>query len=55
MTEYTRAITESDIDNRIEEWHNIDVELWAAMGAPELHEYLGWTWEEYKEWMQRAD
>lgn len=34
------------IDTAIDEWHE-----WDNSGM-ELHEYLGWTWEEYAAWVE---
>ena len=38
------ALTESEIDRRITEWHDRD-----HVGT--LHDYLGWTQEEYERWV----
>jgi hypothetical protein len=39
-----RDIYEEAIDKKIEEWHNSNSDL-------PLHEYLGWTEEKYKKWL----
>lgn len=42
------SYTEAELDEAIERWH-------AGDGARlELHEYLGWTWEQYINWIQRG-
>lgn len=35
---------ECEVADRIDAWHN--------GGSGELHEYLGWTWEQYAHWVQ---
>jgi hypothetical protein len=37
-----------EIEDLIEEWHNLGHEEYFDCGEPTLHEYLGWTWDEYK-------
>ncbi|WP_157186566.1 hypothetical protein [Nocardia jiangxiensis] len=39
-------MTDDEIDDRVDEWHN-----GAGLGM-DLHEYLGWTWEQYQEWLE---
>ncbi len=45
----SRQMTEEEFLNKVEEWHNL------PHGSPgadiSLHEYLGMTWEQYKEWL----
>ena len=36
---------EDQIDDAVEEWHESDSDL-------ELHEYLGMSWDEYKDWFE---
>lgn len=36
--------TEDEILDRIDEWHN-------GHSSEELYEYLGWTWDEYRDWV----
>lgn len=36
------------IDDKIDEWHNSDSEL-------PLHEYLGWSEEQYHKWVMAPD
>lgn len=38
--------TDDEIDAAIERWHSGH-----GMGQ-QLHEYLGWTWEEYGHWVE---
>lgn len=38
--------TAENIDDRIDAWHDSP-----KAETRELHEYLGWTWEEYKAWV----
>lgn len=38
--------TEEEIDDLIDYWHTVDD------GEAPLHEFLGWTWEEYKLWVE---
>lgn len=40
--------TDEEIDNLIDEWHN-DPRI-----TKPLHEFLGWTWLEYKRWVERG-
>jgi hypothetical protein len=42
------ALTESEVDRRIEQWHTSDT------GGYELHEWLGWTERQYAAWMERG-
>lgn len=38
----------SNLDRLVDEWHN-------GAGAEEaLHEYLGWTWDEYRAYVERG-
>lgn len=37
-------LTDAELDDKIEEWHNGDG------NGQELHEYLGWTETEYRRW-----
>ena len=39
-------MTDEEIDNLIDEWHN-DQETTLS-----LHEYLGWTWEQYARYVE---
>ncbi|MGY1946670.1 hypothetical protein [Nocardia asiatica] len=39
-------MTDDEIDDLIDAWHN-----GAGYGMP-LYEYLGWTWNEYKAWVE---
>lgn len=41
-------VTEENIDQYIEEWHNSSTDL-------ELHEYLGLTWEQYARWVEKGE
>lgn len=36
-------MTEEEVMDKIDEWHEGNSEL-------ELHEFLGWTWEDYGRW-----
>lgn len=40
-----RPQTEEELEKLIEDWHTSYNELL-------LHEFLGWTWEEYKTWVE---
>ena len=35
------GLSAEEFDKRLEDWHESESNL-------EFHEYLGWTWEEYK-------
>lgn len=38
-------MTDDELNDKIDAWHDGD--------SPEpLHRYLGWTWEQYKHWVQ---
>lgn len=41
-----QPLTSDELDARIDAWHNGDGE------GQELHEHLGWTWEQYKQWVE---
>jgi hypothetical protein len=45
-------VTDDEIDDRIDEWHTMDDAEYIALGEPALHEYMGWTWEEYVRWVE---
>lgn len=45
-------LTSEELDARIEAWHNAPDDSQVAQMS--LHEYLGWTWEEYKSWVQKG-
>lgn len=38
--------TEDELDDAVAAWHDGDGD------GLELHEYLGWTWEEYGAWVE---
>ncbi len=40
-------MTEKELLDKIDEWHESDSKL-------PLHEYLGWTREQYKEWLEEG-
>ena len=42
----TRPRTEQELDDLIMYWHDVD-----DTERP-LHEFLGWTWDEYKHWAE---
>jgi len=44
------SLTPDEVDDRIESWHKI---LESDQDIP-LHEYLGWSWEEMKIWVERG-
>lgn len=39
-----------EIENKIEEWHQDG----HGKDTP-LHEYLGWTWPQYKRWFETGE
>lgn len=41
--------TEEEIDDAVERWHK------GAGEGLELHEYLGWSVEEYSAWVRNPD
>ena len=43
------ALTSDHLDDRIDAWHNGDGE------SKSLHEYLGWSWEQYKHWAETGE
>jgi hypothetical protein len=43
------------IDDAVERWHELDPVVWALLGRPELHQWLGWSWEEYKRFVERGE
>jgi hypothetical protein len=45
----SRVPNAEDIDDAIEAWHE------GAGSGLHLHEYLGWTWDEYVDWVRDAD
>lgn len=48
---YDLTKREEAIDAAIENWH---VKPVSWRGGEELHEYLGWTWLEYKLWVEKG-
>lgn len=40
------------VDAAIAEWHDMDAALWRAWRCPSLVCWLGWTWEEYKAFVE---
>ena len=38
-------LTQEQIDDKVDEWHNSNTNML-------LHEYLGMTWDEYKEYIE---
>lgn len=45
--EVRRIMLYEEIDDKIDAWHNSDSEL-------KLHEYLGWTWDEYRAYVEKT-
>jgi hypothetical protein len=45
----TGPTTPENIDDRIDAWHD------GGGRNLELHEYLGWTREQYKAWLERSE
>lgn len=43
-----KATTADEIDRRVDGWHN------GAGSISELHDFLGWTWTEYRRWVDHA-
>ena len=41
----TAARTDEEVFARVRDWHR------GAAPDKELHEYLGWTWAEYRRWV----
>jgi hypothetical protein len=39
------------IDDAVARWHETN---WSPALAIELHEYLGWTWDEYRAYTERG-
>lgn len=42
-------MTEDEIDQLVAEWH--DAPESSPIARRELHEHLGMTWDEYRQWM----
>ncbi len=49
MISHTRAITEDEVDARVEQWHNLN-----GSDCP-LHTFLGWTEPEYARWVETCE
>lgn len=43
-----KALTQDEVDRRIILWHDVEEPEWY------LHEYLGWTWEEFERWIVKG-
>ena len=43
-----RMYTDEELDDLIDKWHN------GAGKGKQLYEFLGWTWAEYKRWVERG-
>ncbi len=39
---------EAEVDKKVAEWHDS-----SGLDMP-LYEYLGWTWEQYKHWVETS-
>lgn len=50
MTPSRQSEREELIEDRIAEWHRVP--RYSYTGDPELHEFLGWTLDEYAAWVQ---
>lgn len=44
-----KALTEDEVELRMAAWHG------GSGGISKLHEYLGWTWDEYTRWANGAE
>lgn len=43
------SLASDELDDRIDEWHAMPDD------GRSLHEYLGWTWPEYKAWVETGE
>jgi hypothetical protein len=43
-----KAMTEAEVQDKIAEWHA------SPLGVGPLWEFLGWTWEQYKDWFEKG-
>ena len=52
-----KAKTPEEVDRRIELWHvQTEEEPLMKFGVSlDLHEYLGWTWDEYVNWIMTGE
>lgn len=46
-----RARTEVEVDKRIQMWHDMPEDKYDQLGSPGLHDFLGWSMEEYDDWV----
>jgi hypothetical protein len=46
----TSVLTPEEIDAKIHAWHDAPSDSYIAQ--MQLHEFLGWTWEQFKEWAE---
>lgn len=47
-----RVTTREGLDKAIEVWHTMPEDVYYGLGQPCLSEFLGWSWEEYKQWLE---
>lgn len=48
-----QPLTPEELDARITAWHDAPSDSYIAQ--MELHEYLGWSWEQYKHWVETGE
>lgn len=47
LEEGSRGYSRDELDDKIHEWHSSGPEE-----TRDLHEYLGWSWDEYATWIE---
>lgn len=53
LIDWRDGLTSDELDSRIEAWHNAPSD--SHLASMPLHEYLGWSWEQYKRWVENGD
>lgn len=52
--EYRRGVAQADeIHDHIAAWH--DAPIGSPAAAVDLHEFLGFTWDQYRHWVTRGE
>lgn len=44
--------TTDEIESLVKEWHQCTDSRWSEAS---LHEFLGWSWDEYKHWAETGE
>lgn len=48
-----KPLTVEELEDKISTWHDAPSD--SHLASVPLHEYLGWSWEQYKHWVETGE